>query len=168
MKIVGISGWSGSGKTTLVVKLIPALVARGHSVSTLKHAHHRFDVDRPGKDSFRHRDAGAREVLISSKARWALMHENRDEEEVGLDELIRHMTPVDILLIEGFKKDSFPKIEVWRGTSDNEPLYKSDSTVIAIASDLEHIDTSLRVLDLNDSDAIADFIIATFLQKAQQ
>ena len=112
MKILGLTGWSGAGKTTLMVRLIPELVSRGLTVSTMKHAHHAFDVDRPGKDSYRHRAAGATEVLVSSEHRWALMHEHRGETEPSSTELMRHMTPVDLLLIEGFKRDPHDKLEI--------------------------------------------------------
>ena len=105
MKVLGLTGWSGAGKTTLLTKLIPVLTVRGLTVSTIKHAHHSFDVDKPGKDSHRHRAAGATEVLISSAARWALMHENRDDDEPGLEALLAHMTPVDLVLVEGFKSE---------------------------------------------------------------
>jgi len=161
MEVIGISGWSGNGKTTLLENLIPALIDRGFSVSTLKHAHHKFDVDHPGKDSFRHRKAGAKEVLISSKARWALMSENIDDDELSVTELIEKMSPVDILLIEGFKKEDFRKIEIIRNHNDTEPLYKSDPTVIAVATDRNDIKTELPLLDLNDVSAIAAFIIMT-------
>mgnify|MGYP000021997427 CR=1 FL=1 len=160
MEVIGISGWSGNGKTTLLAKLIPELIDRGYSVSTLKHAHHRFDIDHPGKDSHRHRKAGAKEVMISSKTRWALMHENTDDEEASIDELIAHMAPVDFLLIEGFKKENFPKIEICRNDTDNEPLYKNDSSVVAVATDREDITTDLPILNLNNTAEIADFIIS--------
>ncbi len=166
MKIVGISGWSGNGKTTLLERLIPALISKGYTVSTLKHAHHKFDIDRPGKDSYRHREAGATEVLISSAARWAIMHENRDEEEADLQSLIARMTPVDILLIEGFKKENFPKIEVWRNGVKDEPLYLRDDTVIAVATDATDLETNLPLLDLNDEYKVADFIVDEFMNKA--
>jgi molybdopterin-guanine dinucleotide biosynthesis protein B len=112
MRVIGFSGWSGAGKTTLIVKLIPVLLARGLSVSTLKHAHHAFDVDRPGKDSYLHREAGASEVLIASANRWALMHELRGEPEPNLAQLLARMSPVDLVLVEGFKRDAHVKIEV--------------------------------------------------------
>ena len=112
MKIFGIVGWKNSGKTTLVVGLVKELSARGHRVSTIKHAHHAFDVDQPGKDSFLHREAGAKEVMISSAGRWALMHENRDAPEPDLDALLSHMSDVDIVLVEGFKKGSHEKLEI--------------------------------------------------------
>ncbi|MBL4740869.1 MAG: molybdopterin-guanine dinucleotide biosynthesis protein B [Sneathiella sp.] len=166
MKVIGISGWSGNGKTTLLERLLPILINRGYSVSTLKHAHHNFDIDKPGKDSFRHREAGATEVLISSAQRWALMHENRDEDEAGLQSLISKMTPVDILLIEGFKKEKFPKIEVWREKNDTEPLFITDNSVVAIATNATDLKTKLPLLNINDEKEIADFIISNLLNKA--
>ena len=114
MRIIGLAGWSGSGKTTLIKKLIPALLARGLKVSTLKHAHHGFDLDQPGKDSFFHREAGATEVIISSSRRWAILHELREEAEWDLGLLAAKMSPVDLVLVEGFKRDAFPKIEIHR------------------------------------------------------
>ena len=114
MKIFGLAGWSGSGKTTLTSRLLPELIGRGLTVSTVKHAHHSFDIDQPGKDSYVHRMAGASEVLVASANRWALMHEHRGTPEPGAAELIRHMTPVDLLLIEGFKREPHPKLEVYR------------------------------------------------------
>src|SRR5690242_4506755 len=114
MRIFGLAGWSGSGKTTLMAALLPELVSRGLTVSTVKHAHHAFDIDQPGKDSWRHRQAGAREVMIASNRRWALMHELRDEPEPTLDELLRRLSPVDLVLVEGYKGHSHPKLEVYR------------------------------------------------------
>ncbi|MCG8491719.1 MAG: molybdopterin-guanine dinucleotide biosynthesis protein B [Sneathiellales bacterium] len=163
MKVIGISGWSGNGKTTLLERLIPALIAKGYSVSTLKHAHHRFDIDKPGKDSFRHREAGAREVLISSANRWALMHENTNGEEAGIKELIAKLEPVDILLVEGFKKENFPKIEVWRDEADAPPLHLTDKTVIAVATDSDNLKTTLPLLDLNAEEEVADFIVENLI-----
>ncbi len=162
MNIIGISGWSGNGKTTLLTRLIPALKVRGIKVSTIKHAHHKFDIDVPGKDSYRHREAGAEEVLISSSNRWALMHENHDKEEVHLDDLIARMAPVDILLVEGFKSESFPKIEVWRQESGTEPRVASDDSIVALATpDLTYV-APVPILNLNDENAIADFIVQYF------
>ncbi len=166
MKIIGISGWSGNGKTTLLEQLIPALIDKGYTVSTLKHAHHKFDIDRPGKDSHRHREAGATEVLISSAARWALMHENKNEKEADLESLISKMAPVDILLIEGFKKERFPKIEVWREGIKDAPLFTVDDTVVAVATDCPDLDTKLPLLDLNNAQEVADFVIGKFMNKA--
>ncbi|USG62379.1 molybdopterin-guanine dinucleotide biosynthesis protein B [Sneathiella marina] len=162
MNILGISGWSGNGKTTLLTRLIPALIQRGHTVSTIKHAHHKFDIDRPGKDSFRHREAGAHEVLISSANRWALMHENLDEGEAHLEQLIEKMVPVDLLLIEGFKTEDFPKIEVWREESGTTPRMGLDGTIIAIACPNGELEASIPVLNLNDENEIADFIVSHF------
>lgn len=160
MKIFGLSGWSGSGKTTLLVKLIPELVNRGLTVSTLKHAHHEFDVDKPGKDSYAHRAAGATEVLISSARRYALMHELRGASEPSLDELIPRMTPVDLVLIEGFKTHAHDKLEVHRPALGKPLFCHQDPHVVAVASDEAMADLPVPRLDLNDIGAIADFIIA--------
>src|SRR5262252_264106 len=135
MRIFGLAGWSGSGKTTLLTALIPELVSRGVSVSTLKHAHHAFDIDRPGKDSWRHRQAGACEVMVSSQNRWALMHELRGALEPSFEDLVRRMSPVDLLLVEGFKRQPFPKIEVYRPSLGKPLLHPDDPLVVAIASD---------------------------------
>lgn len=163
MKVFGLAGWSGSGKTTLVVRLIPALVARGLTVSTMKHAHHGFDMDERGKDSFEHRQAGASEVLITSARRWALMHELRERGEPTMEELISYMTPVDLLLIEGFKKENHEKVEVHRPAVGKPLLCHDDPQIVAVASDAP-LDAplpnlTLPLLDLNDVAAIADFII---------
>ena len=122
MKIFGLTGWSGSGKTTLLVRLIPELIGIGLSVSTIKHAHHSFDIDTPGKDSFEHRAAGASEVMISSARRWALMHENIDDPELGLDSLLDRMSPTDVVLVEGFKDEPHQKIEVYRAVVEAAPI----------------------------------------------
>jgi molybdopterin-guanine dinucleotide biosynthesis adapter protein len=159
MRAFGLAGWSGSGKTTLMTKLLPALVAHGITVSTVKHAHHAFDIDRPGKDSWVHREAGASEVLISSASRWALMHEHRGAEEPGLGELLRHMSPVDLVLIEGFKREPIPKIEIHRPALGKPLLCGEDPDIIAIASDEPLAGTGLPCLPLDDAAAIADFII---------
>src|SRR5215470_1879511 len=132
MRIFGLAGWSGSGKTTLLAALIPELVARGLSVSTIKHAHHEFDVDRPGKDSWRHREAGASEVMVASSRRWALMRELRGAAEPSLEELIAKMGPADLLLVEGFKFDPHPKIEVHRPSIGKPLLFMDDPRIIAI------------------------------------
>jgi molybdopterin-guanine dinucleotide biosynthesis adapter protein len=160
MKILGLGGWSGSGKTTLLAKLIPELVRRGITVSTMKHAHHGFDVDQPGKDSHVHRTAGATEVLISSEKRWALMHELREAPEPNAAELIRHMSPVDLLLIEGFKREPHDKLEIYRAENGTPMLSADDPTYVAILSDGPVNGTKLPVLDLNNIPAIADFIVA--------
>mgnify|MGYP001550325941 CR=1 FL=1 len=159
MKIMGLAGWSGSGKTTLLAKLIPALTALGATVSTVKHAHHNFDVDQPGKDSHTHRLAGAAEVLISSTARWALMHELRGADEPSLADLIAHMSPVDLLLVEGFKRDSHRTIEIHRPELGKELLYRGDPDIVAVASTGALPELTIPVLDLDDIDAIARFVI---------
>ena len=159
MRIFGLAGWSGSGKTTLMTALIPEFVARGLSVSTIKHAHHAFDVDQPGKDSWRHRQAGASEVMIVSERRWALMNELRGAPEPGLDELVPRMTPVDLLLVEGFKHHPHPKIEIYRPALGKPPLHPDDPYVVAVASDEELPGLALPCLPLGDPAAIADFIL---------
>lgn len=160
MKIFGLTGWSNSGKTTLMIALVQVLTARGLRVSTIKHAHHAFDIDVPGKDSYRHREAGATEVLIGSGRRWALMHELRDEAEPSLDDLLEHMTPVDLLLIEGFKRSHHAKIEVHRPSVGKEPLWPADPHIVAVASDEELPGLDRPRLDLADPAAIADYILA--------
>jgi molybdopterin-guanine dinucleotide biosynthesis protein B len=159
MRIFGLAGWSGSGKTTLMTALLPELRACGVTVSTVKHAHHGFDIDQPGKDSWRHREAGAREVMVASARRWALMHELRDTPEPPLDQLIERMTPVDLILVEGFKRHPHPKIEIRRRTLDRPLLYPNDASVVAVASDEPQPGLSLPCLPLSDAAAIARFII---------
>jgi len=159
MRVFGLAGWSGSGKTTLLTALIPELVSRGITVSTLKHAHHTFDVDHPGKDSWRHRQAGAREVMISSQNRWALMHELRGEREPTLEELVRRMSPADLLLVEGFKHYTHPKIEVYRPSLGKPLLHPEDPSVVAIASDEMMPGLSLPWLPRSDISAVATFIL---------
>ena len=164
MKIFGLAGWSGSGKTTLVQQLLPVFVARGVTVSTMKHAHHAFDVDKPGKDSYVHREAGATEVLVTSSKRWALMHENRNEPEPDMADLINHMTPVDLLLVEGFKAHAHDKLEIHRPSVGKALLANEDPHIVAIATDdaegVRAIATrALPILDLNDIPSVADFII---------
>lgn len=158
MKIFGIAGWSGSGKTTLLEKLIPCLTARGIRVSVIKHAHHGFDIDRPGKDSYRHREAGATEVLLSCTDRWALMHERRDEGEPTLDELVSHLSPCDLVLVEGFKQEPVPKIEVYRPENGKPPLHPERSDIIAVAADVA-LSTSVPRFGLDDAEGMARFII---------
>lgn len=160
-RVMGLAGWSGSGKTTLMVQLLPELIGCGFSVSTIKHAHHAFDVDRPGKDSYRHREAGAREVLIGSHKRWALMHELRDEPEPELDDLLGRLSPVDLVLVEGFKKTHHPKIEIHRTALGKPLICRDDASVVAVASDGDAggLGVSLPVLDLNDIAGIAGFIL---------
>jgi molybdopterin-guanine dinucleotide biosynthesis protein B len=158
MKIFGFAGWSGSGKTTLIEQLIPRFVKRGLRVSLIKHAHHTFDVDQSGKDSYRHRHAGASEVLVTSSRRWVLMHELRGAHEPPFDEQIRHLAPCDLLLVEGFKHAPIPKLEVWRAATGEGLLHPNDPHIVAVASD-EKVDTRLPLLDLNDVDGIAQFIV---------
>jgi molybdopterin-guanine dinucleotide biosynthesis protein B len=158
MRIFGLAGWSGAGKTTLIRRLIPRLVEDGLSVSTLKHAHHNFDVDQPGKDSWEHRQAGARQVLVASRVRWALMSELRDAPEPGLEDLLTRLDPVDLVLVEGYKRDAHPKLEVWRAANGKPPIFPDDPTVIALATDAAPPGAALPVLDLDDIPAIARFV----------
>jgi molybdopterin-guanine dinucleotide biosynthesis protein B len=158
MKVFGIAGWSGSGKTTLIEKLIPRFTARGLRVSLLKHAHHTFDVDQPGKDSDRHRHAGASEVLVTSSRRWVLMHELRGAQEPSFDEQIRHLSPCDLLIVEGFKHAPIPKLEVWRAVTGEGMLHPQDAHIVAVASDAK-VETRLPLLDLNDDEGIAQFVV---------
>jgi molybdopterin-guanine dinucleotide biosynthesis protein B len=159
MRIIGLAGWSGSGKTTLITKLIPRLIARGLRVSTLKHAHHGFDMDQPGKDSFFHRTAGATEVIISSAKRWAVLHELRDEPEWNLGALVAKMSPVDLVLVEGFKRDAFPKLEIHRIANGKPLLHPEDPHIVAVASDTALPEAKVPRVDLNDIDAIADLLL---------
>jgi molybdopterin-guanine dinucleotide biosynthesis protein B len=160
MRVIGLAGWSGAGKTTLLVKLIPLLAERGIRVSTLKHAHHAFEIDRPGKDSFEHRQAGAHEVLVASSGRWALVHELRDEPEPRLPDLLRKLSPVDLVVVEGFKAYAHPKIEVHRAANGKPPLFGEVPAIRAIAADVALPDAPVPVVDLNDSAAVADAMLA--------
>jgi molybdopterin-guanine dinucleotide biosynthesis protein B len=160
MKIFGLAGWSGAGKTSLMVRLLPELVGRGLMVSTMKHAHHAFDVDTPGKDSYEHRQAGASEVLVTSANRWALMHELRGAPEAQIETLVARMTPVDLLLIEGFKNHAHDKLEIFRRDVGKPLLCASDPRVVAVASDGPVPEARVKVIDLDDTRAIADFIVA--------
>jgi molybdopterin-guanine dinucleotide biosynthesis protein B len=159
MHILGLAGWSGSGKTTLVTRLLPELIRRGLSVSTVKHAHHDFDTDQPGKDSWRHRQAGAREVMVASSRRWALIHEHRGEAEPPLEALIAKMAPVDLLLVEGFKRGSHAKLEVHRVALGKPLLCREDRAIIGVASDAPIADAPVPVLPLDDIAAVAGFIL---------
>lgn len=158
MKVFGFAGWSGSGKTTLIERLIPLFVGRGLTVSLIKHAHHGFDVDQPGKDSYRHRRAGASEVLVSSGQRWALMHELRGAPEPGLDELVQHIAPCDLLLVEGFKKEAIPKLEVYRAQVGMPLLFTDDPYIVAVASDVP-LAHDILTIDINNGDQVAEFIL---------
>ncbi|MGC3938254.1 molybdopterin-guanine dinucleotide biosynthesis protein B [Roseobacter sp. EG26] len=159
MKIYGIVGWKNAGKTGLMERLVSEICSRGISVSTVKHAHHVFDVDHPGKDSYRHRQAGASEVLLASRNRFALMHELRGAPEPTLDELLDKLSPVDLVLIEGYKRDAHSKIEAHRSETGNPLIAPEDPTIRAIASDTK-ISMDRPVFDLNDTSTIADFILA--------
>jgi molybdopterin-guanine dinucleotide biosynthesis protein MobB len=159
MRIIGLAGWSGSGKTTLITKLIPCLLTRGLRVSTLKHAHHGFDLDKPGKDSFVHRVAGATEVIISSAKRWAILHELRDEPEWDMTDLIAKMSPVDLVLVEGFKRDAFPKLEIHRAANGKPLLHPDDPHIVAVACDTALPDVKIPEVDLNDIEKIADLLL---------
>jgi len=159
MRIIGLAGWSGAGKTTLLARLIPALIARGLAVSTIKHAHHAFDLDQPGKDSHTHRAAGATEVLVSSAKRWALMHELRGEAEPGLAELMRKLAPVDLVIVEGFKRGPHPKIEVYRAAVGKPPLHPDDRRIVAVASDTP-LAAPLPVIPLDAIERIVEVMLA--------
>jgi molybdopterin-guanine dinucleotide biosynthesis protein B len=158
MKVFGFAGWSGSGKTTLIEKLIPRFVQRGLRVSLIKHAHHSFDVDHPGKDSYRHRQAGAGEVLVTSSRRWVLMHELRGTQEPSFEEQVRHFSPCDLLIVEGYKHAPIPKLEVWRAETGEGLLHPQDPHIVAVASD-SRVESRLPLLDLNDDAGIAEFIV---------
>jgi molybdopterin-guanine dinucleotide biosynthesis protein B len=161
MKVLGITGWKNSGKTTLTERLVAELSERGHAVSTVKHAHHDFDIDKEGTDSFRHRAAGAREVAIVSDRRWALMHELRDEAEPPLDAVLAWLSPCDLVLVEGYKREGHQKIEARRLTAkDTAPLTANDPNIIAIAADYPVTGEVVPVFAIDDIEAIADFIEA--------
>jgi len=158
MNVFGITGWKNAGKTGLMERLVAEITSRGYTVSTLKHAHHTFDVDHPGKDSHRHRIAGASQVLLASTERWALMNEHRGIQEPSLSELLAKLDPVNLVLIEGWKRDSHPKIEAWRSETGNPLIAPSDPTILAVASDIGlHINRP--VFDLDDTVIVADFIL---------
>jgi molybdopterin-guanine dinucleotide biosynthesis protein B len=159
MKIFGLAGWSGSGKTTLMAKLLPALVAKGIRVSTMKHAHHEFDLDKPGKDSWVHRQSGATEVAIVSAKRYAIMHELRGAPEPTIEELLPRLAPVDLLLIEGFKRHAHPKLEIHRPSVGKPLLATDDPDIVAVASDVELPGLKVPRLDLDDTGAIAGFVL---------
>jgi molybdopterin-guanine dinucleotide biosynthesis protein B len=159
MNVIGIAGWSGAGKTTLLTRVIPCLTARGLRVSTIKHAHHAFDVDQPGKDSHTHRLAGATEVLVSSASRFALMHELRGQREWTLDALLEMLSPVDLVLVEGFKTQAHPKLEVFRAAVKKPPLHPEDENIVAIASD-KPLEARVPVVSLDDIEAVSDILVA--------
>lgn len=161
-RVFGITGWKNSGKTQLVTSLVAEMTRRGFKVSTVKHAHHNFDIDREGADSYRHREAGASEVALVSGRRWALMHELRDEEEPPLDAILQRLAPCDLVMIEGYKREAHPKIEARRlDARKNEPLAPKDPNILAIAADHDLEGENLPVFGLNDISAMADFIAET-------
>ncbi|MCH2549095.1 MAG: molybdopterin-guanine dinucleotide biosynthesis protein B [Alphaproteobacteria bacterium] len=163
MNVIGLTGWSGSGKTTLLVELVVCITSLGYTVSTIKHAHHNFDVDQKGKDSFLHRKAGASEVLVASSNRWALMHELRTETEPDLEHLLTRMSPVDIVLVEGYKNFDHKKIEVHRPDLGHPLIALEQNSVIAIATDKKILDATkldTKILDLNDVMSITNFILS--------
>jgi molybdopterin-guanine dinucleotide biosynthesis adapter protein len=159
-KVLGVAGWSGSGKTTLLTRLIPLLVSRGLRVATLKHAHHGFDVDQPGKDSYEHRKAGASEVIVSSARRWVQMHEIGDGAEATLVELLAKVSPCDLVLVEGFKNERYPKIEIFRESVGKAPLHPHDRSIVAVASDHAPSGSRIPHVDLNDIAAVADLVLS--------
>ena len=163
MRVIGLAGWSGAGKTTLVVKLLPALRAKGLTVSTIKHAHHAFDVDRPGKDSFLHREAGAGEVLVTSASRWALMHELRGAAEPDLNELLGRLSPCDLVLVEGFKRDAHRKLEVHRAANAKPFLFPNDRSIVGLASDAPPprvlVPGTLPRVHLDDVEAVVALVL---------
>ncbi|MEN8656990.1 molybdopterin-guanine dinucleotide biosynthesis protein B [Marivita sp.] len=159
MRIYGVTGWKNAGKTGLMERLVTEITGRGITVSTVKHAHHTFDVDHPGKDSHRHRVAGATEVLLASRNRFALMHELRDEEEPTLEDLLAKLLPVDLVLVEGYKRDRHPKVEAFRAETGNDLIAPGDPTIRAVASDTP-MELDRPVFDLNDTTAIANFILS--------
>jgi molybdopterin-guanine dinucleotide biosynthesis protein B len=158
MNVFGITGWKNAGKTGLMERLVVEIIGRGYTVSTLKHAHHTFDVDHPGKDSHRHRIAGASQVLLASTERWALMNEHRGTQEPSLPELLAKLDPVDLILIEGWKRDSHPKVEAWRAETGNPLIAPNDPTILAVASDIG-LEIDRPVFDLDDTAVVADFIL---------
>jgi len=158
-RILGLVGWSGCGKTLLLTRLIPELVGRGLKVATLKHAHHSFDTDVPGKDSYEHRKAGASEVIVSSPRRWAQVHEIGGEAEATLAQLLRRVSPCDLVLVEGYKSQRHPKMEVFREVLHRRPLHPHDTRVVAVASDCGFPEAGVPVVDLNDIRAVADLVL---------
>jgi molybdopterin-guanine dinucleotide biosynthesis protein B len=159
MKVFGLAGWSGSGKTTLLSKLLPEFIGRGISVSTIKHTHHSVEVDKPGKDSYIHRESGATEVLVGSPQRWALIHEDRDEKGTSLDSLIARMAPVDLLLVEGFKAYPHDKVEVYRQDNGKPLICTEDPHIVALASDMAPPEVNLPFFALDDVVGLASFIL---------
>ena len=160
MKLIGLAGWSGAGKTTLIERVLPVLRQRGLRISTLKHAHHRFDMDEKGKDSWRHREAGAEEVLIASAGRWALLHELRGAPEPSLPELLAKLTPVDLVLVEGWRNVEHAKVEVWRKDNGKPFLYPADAHIRGLISHTEDCPADRAFVLSSDIEAVADLLIA--------
>lgn len=158
-RVIGLAGWSGAGKTTLLAKLIPVLVGRGLRVATVKHAHHAFDVDQPGKDSYVHRAVGASEVIVSSTRRWVQIREVGHAPEATLPDLLRRLSPCDLVMVEGFKREAHAKIEVHREANGMPPLYGKDSRIVAVASDRAHPTAGVPVVDLDAVEAIGDLVM---------
>lgn len=165
MRVVGLAGWSGAGKTTLVTRVIPLLVGRGLTVATVKHTHHDFDIDKPGKDSWLHRQAGASEVAIASSRRWAIVHELRGETEPSLAEILTKLTPVDLVIVEGFKRHAHPKLEVFRAAVGKPLLHPDDDCIVAIATDAPLPRAQVPVVMLDDVERIADVLQAEALPR---
>lgn len=159
-RVIGLAGWSGAGKTTLLTALLPLLMGRGLKVSTIKHAHHAFDVDVPGKDSWKHRQAGAAEVLVASAHRWALIHESRGDPEPALPELLERFSPCDLVVVEGYKWAPLPKMEVWREATGKPPLHGEDPSIVIVASDDPCPAARVPVISLSDLPALADALLA--------
>jgi molybdopterin-guanine dinucleotide biosynthesis adapter protein len=167
MRIIGLAGWSGSGKTTLVTSVIPVLVRRGVKVATVKHAHHEFDTDQPGKDSWLHRQAGASEVAIVSSRRWAIIHELGQDAEPALGDVLAKLSPVDLVIVEGFKRHSHPKLEVYRAVVGKPLLHPDDDCIVAVATDAPLPQAQVPVLMLDDFDGIANVLQAEALPRDQ-
>ena len=167
MRVIGLAGWSGAGKTTLITKVIPVLKGRGLKVATVKHAHHEFDLDRPGKDSWLHREAGASEVAVVSSRRWALIHELNGEPEPPLADILAKLSPVDLVIIEGFKRHAHPKLEIYRAGVGKPLIYPEDDCIVAIATDAPLPQAQLPVLMLDDVEAIASVLQAEALPRDQ-
>ena len=167
MRIIGLAGWSGSGKTTLITKVIPVLVGRGLKVATIKHAHHDFDIDKPGKDSWLHREAGASEVIVASGRRWALVHELRDEGDPRLADLAAKLGDADLVIVEGFRHHAHPKLEIYRAVLGKPLLYPQDDCIVAIASDQALPEAPLPVLMLDDVERIATMLQAEAVPRDQ-
>ena len=159
LRVIGLAGWSGAGKTTLLARLIPVLVTRGMRVATLKHAHHAFDIDQPGKDSFVHRQAGSSEVIVSSARRWAQIREVEEGAEATLPELLRRLTPTGLALVEGFKREAHPKLEVFRAANGRPPLHGDDPRIVGIASDVPFPQAAVPVVGLDDIEGVARLVL---------